>query len=47
MVLYEMVWALEPLYVVPEEAPLPELLKVTAFATEPAEPPMLRVEVAA
>ena len=45
MVLYEMVWGEEPLKVVPEEAPEPRLLKVRAFATEPAEPPMERDEV--
>ena len=45
MVLYEMVCADEPLYVCPEEAPVPLELKVSAFCTEPEEPPMLRVEV--
>src|SRR5580692_4213878 len=40
MVLYETVRADPPLKVEPEAAPLPALLKVTEFTTEPAEPVM-------
>ena len=36
--MYEIVTAEPPLYVWPEAPPVPELLKVTEFATEPAWP---------
>ena len=45
IVLYEMVSGEEPLKEEPLAAPLPDVLKVTAFATEPAEPPIESVEV--